>query len=240
MIKTRKKVIRKINCKSCKVLFETNSNATEYCINCGGKKRDAITKKAIRTKNKTRLSKKIKNGNVIWNQDFPLPDFDTVFTFSIPYIKYLSKNRMKAFAGGHYYLPEETRKAKEHIIYPIKNSKIKFIQSKLYIELFIEKPKHQGDAINFIDTIADAIVQATGIDDRWYCIGRVDWQINKINPKIWITIKQDRRTQHQPCGNCGRILPFSSFGPSPARKNGIRNHCKECSVKKTRHKKYIS
>ena len=100
-------------------------------------------------------------------------------------------------------------------------------RNKVWIDIFVQKPDHRGDAINFLDLIADAIKEAIGIDDRWFSIRRIDWQIVKEKPRIFIGIGQDEQDLFDAkiCSYCGRILPEKCFGKS-------KRECRECTSEK--------
>jgi uncharacterized Zn-finger protein len=101
----------------------------------------------------------------------------------------------------------------------------KIYRNKVWIDIFVQKPDHRGDAINFVDLIADAIKVAIGIDDRWFSIRRVDWQIVKENPRIFIGIGQQDLFDSKICSYCGRILPEKNFSKSG-------RECRECTSQK--------
>ena len=172
------------------------------------------------------------NSNIIWQIENPLPDFNYIVTFCIPYDINLSKNVAHRFGRRRVFKNSSTAKLQEDIGWHIKQKGIdkNLIQSKLFIDLLVEKPTMRGDAINFIDTIADAIKSVIDFDDNWFCIGRVDWKINKNNPKIWITLKQDNLHQTKVCETCGRILILNNYTKNKSSKDGKGRICKACTI----------
>lgn len=75
----------------------------------------------------------------------------------------------------------------------------------------------------------DAVQEATGLDDRWYSVRRLDWRIVKLNPKIYVGIGQETTEDALACSYCGRVLPLESFGRNAANPLGRSRTCRECS-----------
>lgn len=208
-------------CIKCEAQIILNSPVQKYCKRCAKEEirlRDNKRTRKRRIKSRPLIVRKgLKLNNtqpktgLLWKFNIPEPDFNLLFSFKIPFDQNLSKNNMKRYARGHYYLNPSTRTAQEEIMYKVKAAQISWVQTKTYLEIFVEKPNNRADAINFIDTIADAISEAIQVNDRWFCIGRVDWQIKKVDPQIYITIKQDSITELAACFNCGRLLPKKLF-----------------------------
>lgn len=103
------------------------------------------------------------------------------------------------------------------------------MQNRVWLDILVQKPNQRGDAVNFVDLICDAAKSAIGIDDRWFSIRRLDWQIVKDDPKIYIGIGQEDVPAVQACSSCGRLLPFSEFHKNTRLQNGVSRNCKECS-----------
>lgn len=158
-------------------------------------------------------------------------DLVTLLRISIPFTTSLLKNHCWSLARqGHIFLRAETRQWQEKIIAVIRNSGVKFKHNKVWLDLCVQKPDHKsGDAINFVDRIADAVKKAIEIDDRWFCIRRLDWQIVKHEPMIFVGVGQPECEDSQVCSICGRILPLTCFSRSRSNKLGVGRDCKECS-----------
>lgn len=158
-------------------------------------------------------------------------------TLEYPFDYCLSKNSIyRLNSGGHVELRKERKQAMEKISLLIKTliskSKIKVCQNKVWLDFFIERPDFRGDAVNFVDSLCDAIKMGVGIDDRWFCVGTIDWRIVKVEPKIYIRIGQDSLENVQCCSYCGRILPFEKFGKrnkSSQTTHGIARVCFDCT-----------
>lgn len=104
----------------------------------------------------------------------------------------LSKNNTRAFARGHYYIKPEARKCKENLVMALKVAcrGHKFNEAKLWVNIMVYKPNNRIDAGNFVDTIFDAIQEVSGINDKWYSISQLDWELEKENPRIIIKLEQ--------------------------------------------------
>jgi len=157
-------------------------------------------------------------------------DLQWLIKIAIPFSYSASKNHLWATnKNGHIYRRAESNTLQEQIVLMLKPALIgkKIYRNKVWIDIFVQKPDHRGDAINVLDLIADALKEAIGIDDRWFSIRRLDWQIVKENPRIFIGIGQDELDlfDSKICSYCGRILPEESFGKS-------RRECQECISEK--------
>lgn len=114
---------------------------------------------------------------------------------STPFTWDWSKNKMwKATRFGRLYLNPKTKQLIDFLIYQIriemrKNKIIFFKKKKVYLSIYAEIENHRGDALNLLDTIADAVKEGIGIDDRWFAIKLLDWEIKK-DGKINIEIFQ--------------------------------------------------
>lgn len=61
----------------------------------------------------------------------------------------------------------------------------------LWLRIHVCLPHHRGDAINCLDLVADAVEKGTGLDDRWYEIRCLTWEIDRANPRMVVDIGQD-------------------------------------------------
>lgn len=141
-----------------------------------------------------------------------------------------SKNRIYNPNGHHVSLREEVRQYRGSLTMMIRAALAGRVlrQNKVWITLFVQKPQHKGDAINVVDTVCDAIKDAIDIDDRWFSIYRLDWQIVKVDPQLFIGIGQEAGPDVQVCSSCGRLLTFDNFTKKTNQKNGIDRNCREC------------
>jgi len=163
---------------------------------------------------------------LVWKEDndkYPL-----YAKFVVPWDSNYSKNRRFGFnrAGG-VFKKKEVSDLERNIITELKLTNFKWRVNKVYLDIMVEKPSMRSDAINVLDTIADAIKKGIGLDDNWFSVERLDWSINKTNPKIWIAIGQ-RNEDRYPCSSCGQFKEFDLFSKSRNSTYGISTMCLEC------------
>lgn len=160
------------------------------------------------------------------------PNIHTSIKIKIPWSTALLKNHSWAWGKGHVFLKQETRQAQESLSLRIKEAigDHKFFHNKIWIDIYVQKPDNRaGDAINFVDRVCDSIKRVVGVDDRWFCIRRVDWQISKVNPSIIIGVSQEAVEDASVCSGCGRILGLQLFNRNSRTLLGVSRECKECS-----------
>lgn len=110
----------------------------------------------------------------------------------IPYDPELSKNRMwRKLRNGGIYKNPHTEKLCSDIAFLVEAESRRCVwqKYKVLVTIMIYKPDNRGDAINFIDTICDGIKAGIGIDDRYFSVS-LDWEIDKRQPRIEITVSQ--------------------------------------------------
>lgn len=96
----------------------------------------------------------------------------------------------KRARNGRVYLNRETKNLTHELFLAIRSQRPAFMPGKkVYISIFAELSNHRGDAVNLIDTLMDSIKVAIGVDDRWFAIKSLDWEIRK-DGKIRIDIEQ--------------------------------------------------
>lgn len=159
------------------------------------------------------------------------PDLAWIIRVNEPFSFNLSKNAIWRNNGrGHVYMRKEARVARTRLTESVREAakNIDVKQRKLWIDIFVQMPNHRGDATNVVDTVCDAIKDAVGIDDRWFAIRKLDWQIVKDDPRIFVGIGQEDGPEIQACSLCGQLLPFSAFTKHKRAKNGIGRECKGC------------
>jgi len=152
---------------------------------------------------------------------------------SIPYLGAVSKNYIWGFSGkgGHVYKRQQSNDYRSAISLQVKSAMrgTKVFQNKIWLDLFVQKPTHKSDAVNVIDLLCDALKDGIGVDDRWFCIRRLDWEIVKENPQIRIGISQGPQFDAQACAYCGAIKALEDFNIHKANKNGRHRVCKTCN-----------
>lgn len=127
-------------------------------------------------------------------------------------------------------MPRESKRKREEIATSIriglKDRKV--AHNKVWIDILVQKPNHRGDAINVIDLVCDAVKNAVPVDDRWFCIRRLDWEIVKDDPQLIIGIGQETTEDAQVCSFCGQIKPLDAFNKDKRQSLGVGHECREC------------
>lgn len=148
---------------------------------------------------------------------------------AIPFTYRMSKNATWSMGErrGHVFVRQEIKRLRAGLSTLIVSALggVPFLEGRLWIDILVEKPNHRGDAINMIDGVCDAVKVATGIDDRWYSIRRVDWRVVKTEPRIIVGIGQAITEPERVCSYCGTVKPLTSFGK---RKHGVGGRARVC------------
>lgn len=141
-------------------------------------------------------------------------------------------------ARGHVFMRDQARAYRAELTARIARSVdlADVRQNKLWIDIFVQKPNHRGDATNFVDMVCDAIKDAILLDDRWFSVRSVDWQIVKDQPMLYVGLGQESAEDLQPCSTCGRLLTFDNFGKNKAAANGIGRVCNDCRLTQRRRR----
>lgn len=145
---------------------------------------------------------------------------------AVPFDYSLSKNSLWSnTAKGHVFMRAEIKAARRAIALCIKSTAkrtgFKVFTGKVWIDLLVQKPDHRGDAVNVLDMVCDAAKDALGVDDRWFSVRRLDWEIVKVDPLIYIGISQEITEDHRVCSCCGGQWPLGMF-------KGERRECANC------------
>ena len=163
--------------------------------------------------------------------DRPAPDLAWIVRVALPFNYALSKNHAWANTSqGHVYLREEHRREREVIADAIRKAvaNVSVVENRVWLDVLVQKPNHKGDAMNVLDGLCDALKVALGVDDRWFCIRRLDWEIVKESPRIFIGIGQEHVGHARVCSYCGRILALTEFKNHKGDRLGVGRECKEC------------
>ena len=168
--------------------------------------------------------------SLLWDEEGP--DLIWLVRVAVPFTYAYSKNATWRNNGkGHVYLRNEAKAAREALTWEIKSALKgrRVAHNRLWLDIFVDKPDHRGDAINVQSTVADAVQDATGLDDRWYSVRRIDWAVTKKEPRLMVGIGQDSEEDVCVCSHCGQVLPLSAFGKGTS-KLGVNRACKECQA----------
>lgn len=166
------------------------------------------------------------------------PDLQWSAHVAIPFDWAVSKNHVWTMrAGGHTAMRDEQNAVRELIVQRMKAciEGQPVVQNKVWVSIFVQKPNHRGDAVNVIDVVCDAVKEAIGVDDRWFSLRSVDWEIAKVNPRIFITVGQETWDDALVCSSCGRVQGLECFQKAKHGPLGRSRTCKECSSARRRN-----
>jgi hypothetical protein len=229
-----------INCAACNKTTVKRSGMQKYCRPCsearsaerakgrGGARRAQDSKFIERG---LAISKAASRTSLVDDEAFDAGD-GWVVKFKIPFSGAASKNHVWSLGkgGGHVFKRMESRSYQDVIAYQVKQATrgLPVCNNKIWIDLFVQKPHHKGDAINVIDVVCDGLKVGLGIDDRWFCIRKVDWEIAKNDPQIFVSVYQPDAFEARACSHCGRVLSLDNFGANKTATSGVGRVCREC------------
>lgn len=168
--------------------------------------------------------------SIVW-YDPEGPDLLWHVRVAVPFSYAASKNHIYAMRrAGHVALRRESRAKRDEIVHMIGDSLRgqRVANNKVWIDILVQKPNHRGDAVNVVDLVCDALARAVGVDDRWFCIRRLDWEVVKDAPKLFIGIGQDSYLDCQVCSYCGQIKELKEFNLNRRSRLGVGRECREC------------
>lgn len=164
---------------------------------------------------------------------FCRPDLEWICRIVIPFTGAASKNAVYGISGWHVFKRQAGQAfqqlVEQRAAEAMRQSGITPVQNKVWVSIHVEKPNNRFDAINVIDSIADGLKKAIGVDDRWFSIGGLDWSICKDEPRFIIEFGQDSLSHVQACSCCGQLQDLSEYGKSTGRPLGVHRICKSCT-----------
>lgn len=221
-----------ITCSKCGQLAPRRGPTQRYCVPCSEsrdqerKARWARANPLAPEKSREKAAKGLRHARVAgaaisrahaeaitWDATTPV-ELEWMIRIAMPFDYGLSKNAIYRMGlKGHVTLRQETRQLRVVLEAKIRDALqgITPVQGKVWLDILVQKPNHKGDAVNVIDTVCDAAKKALGVDDRWFSIRRLDWQIVKTEPRLFLGIGQVSRLPEKVCACCGRSLPLDAF-----------------------------
>lgn len=114
---------------------------------------------------------------------------------SFPYDSNLSKNKAHGTTKtGKWYTKADHRKLKEDLLEILADAckGHEWKKEKYWLAIHVQKPSNRGDAINYLDAIADVVKHAVGVDDNFLEVERITFEVikNGTDNKIFISISQ--------------------------------------------------
>lgn len=228
-------------CAECGSIAVKRSAMQKYCVPCSDsrsiKRRTKWAKEVGYRSRKTKLTTRGIQISSACRADMTEPPQPPKLLWwrstSLPFSWRASKNHIFSNSidtGGHIAKRKARIAYMEEVIVKIKEclADVTVVKNKVWLDFIIQKPMQNGDAVNIVDTLCDAIKQAIGVDDRWFSIRSLDWQIVKHNPMLFIGIGQESSTIVQACSSCGGILSYDKFQNNKGMPNGISRNCLVC------------
>lgn len=240
------------NCQKCDAEILRKNPAQKYCVSCSEEVSRATKSKwakanpqpakspeqikqayTMRRKRAIAIGKAASIENqtpVSWDCSEPI-DWIWSVRVAVPFTYAFSKNHIYRMGRtGHVTLREECKSARLALGLAMRQALAgqKIATNKIWLDIFVQKPDHKGDAVNVVDTVCDSLKEVIGLDDRWYSIRRLDWEIVKQGGMLYVGICQDSDVDCQVCSLCGQMLAHESFSKNASNIAGISRECNDC------------
>lgn len=222
-------------CINCGKVFELRDESQCWCPSCSPMFGPKGPKK-VRARERGLVINHMTRKGSLWLADTPESEPLWYVQIDLPWEAALySKNRMleprfygKRIGVGKSAASKVGRaNIREAMKAAIEESGRTIFQCRTWIDILVERDTHNGDAQNVLDSVADAIQEAIGVDDKWYGVRRIDWAIAKINPRMYIGLGQTSLEDMFVCSSCGRELPVLSCVYGVTGKDS--QDCRECA-----------
>lgn len=238
-------------CKECGKAAPRRCAMQKYCTECSEVK--DLERKKIWARNhpldETRIERRIANckmrkerskeagaelnkglvNTIAWHVQ--MPDLVWYARIKVPFTYAASKNHIYSLnPRGHVAMRKESAAFRDEISFKTRLvlDGIKVAHNKVWLDILVQKPNHKGDAINVVDLVCDGVKRAMPVDDRWFCIRHLDWQISKNDPMLFVGMGQESFDDCQACSYCGQIKLLECFGKRSGSHLGIYRVCREC------------
>lgn len=232
------RVIGIVPCAACTTPFQRTAGKAmqKYCGTCSERK--DLQRKKRSTYNKGKRAESQLIGAEISRQESrsiafarPAPDLKWTVRIAVPFSYAASKNHIYALRQrGHVYLRKESSDLKAAITSKLHVALLdqKVAHNKVWIDILVQKSNHRGDAINVIDLVCDGIKRALPVDDRWFSIRSLDWEVVREGGQIFIGVGQEDVGDAQVCSYCGQIKPLDQFDKKKNSHLGYGRECTPC------------
>lgn len=182
---------------------------------------------------KSAAARSLRRGSA-WMAEEP-PELAWKVMVQVPFTWAFSKNHIYSLnRRGHVHLRDEHVEARDNLTSTLREAMarhgVKVVTNKIWLDILVEKASHRGDAVNVIDGVCDAVKKAVDLDDRWYSIRRLDWEVVPVGGQIYVGLGQEDVPDAQVCSLCGRVLPLDSFTRNRSTTNGRSRTCRECGT----------
>jgi hypothetical protein len=160
-----------------------------------------------------------------------------------PFSGLLSKNALPniGFRTGKpfIFITEEIHQFRDSISLMVKEQLglSKWPTSKTWIDIAVQKPNNRLDAINIVDTLCDGLKVGLDLDDKWFAIGVLDWELVFVDPKVFVQISTTAVGEQKNCSICGQIKYLEEgFRKHMQTRDGFSGICKACTTALSRSK----
>lgn len=194
-----------------------------YCVSC----RAQPSGNAARRAHGTEVSVAAAVGQA-WLLDLPEPVLRRHVRVAVPFEWGYSKNRAWRHAQGRTYANASTTALRGALTMQIRALGGPWYEGPVWLDILVQKPSMQGDAINVVDVVADAVKDAIGVDDNWYGIRRLAWQVVRRGPLMYVGIGQEVQGHHRCCSSCGQVKSLDQFNRSTRDRLGTTTRCRAC------------
>lgn len=243
-------------CEKCGASFEKKAPVQRFCFSCSEWRakrrkiewqrthpREAPNQRSARNRNRLVTIKEygsqvsVRNANgagLLPNRD----GNDLKILLEIPFDGLLSKNaivNIGTVSGRPFaFVRKDVKKRREAIAWMVvekmREAGIdRWPEGKVWVDIMVQKPNHRFDAVNVLDTLCDALKVGLGVDDRWFAVGVLDWEIVKVTPKVYVQISRPTILSEEVCTTCGQIKLLDGFSKSKHAGNGVVSVCFDCS-----------
>jgi hypothetical protein len=241
-----------VTCEQCRTVVPRRSPTQRYCAMCSELRdmerkrrwarehppssdaRRAKTREVSRTAELARLAGSHINASrkmsMAWD-GFSGPDLLWQVGIAVPFSYAASKNHIYAMRSrGHVALRSESRALRDEMTLRLRSALAgrRVAHNKLWIDILVQKPDHRGDAVNVVDLVCDAVKAAVTVDDRWFSLRRLDWEIVKDRPQLFLKVGQETDQDCQVCSHCGQIRSIAEFTKRRQTRLGIDRVCRMC------------
>jgi hypothetical protein len=230
-----------LNCRGCGIPFHRRADRAQqrYCGPSCSERADLKRKNVVKRERDGRsMGKEIGSAVSVANAQSitfsrPNPDLIWQTRIKVPFTYAASKNHIYSLRpNGHISLRKESSAFRDLIGFELKSalrlSASRVVHNKVWIDILVQKSNHKGDAINVVDLVCDAIKRVLPVDDRWFCIRSLDWEIVRDGGFIFIAIGQESDKDVQVCSYCGQIKTLDEFYPASGKHLGSGRECRSC------------
>ncbi|MCL5117048.1 MAG: hypothetical protein M1272_07860 [Firmicutes bacterium] len=116
-------------------------------------------------------------------------------TLTVPLTSTLSKNAQHEVGKGKVFLKDDAHAARDAIGWELKNAlqgRVFQPRRKVWLDIRVQRSDMKSDPINLLDATADAVKDVIRVDDRWFAVARLDWElVRNERPFVRLQIWQD-------------------------------------------------